>query len=198
MSPSIFHAYGTLTGYFGPWERVADALEKQLRTASSWRRRTTRDILPQPGTGFQPATEIRGRNTFPRPPENTGSPCSFRYVTGPGIPRRDLSSVRFMTATCQSLSDLQNLGKFPGLTIIEDRTLVSGLKDDGPDMVGTLLREMTNRTGGIIVLGREWSPPVSDMDPYFDRVVWVSEIPMTHQGNTPPRPDYGQTLLCSE
>jgi len=196
-TPSIFHSYGTLTGYFGPPGRVAEALLKQLRPVSSWRKWNVRDLIPSTGIGFQPASDIRDGIRLHNSDNNPGSSSSVRYVTHPGTPQRNLSPAIFETVTCTSLHDLQNLEPFPGLTIIEDAVLIPCLKDDGPDMIGTLLRNMTNRTGGVIVLGKVWSPPVSEMDPYFDRVVWVYEMPMMRiqQNSKKVTPDYGQATL---
>lgn len=177
-TPSIFHSYGTLTGFFGPPGRIDEALLKQLRPVSTWRKWNARDLMLSNGIGFQPASEIKDGIRLHNSDNNPGSSSSVRYITYPGTPKRNLSPVKIETVTCTSLPNLQNLEPFPGLTIIEDAVLIPCLKDDEPDMIGSLLRKMANSTGGIIVLGKAWVPPISDLDQYFDRVVWVYEMPM--------------------
>lgn len=195
--PSIFHSYGSLTGYFGPSEIIDKALSKQLRPVSTWRRWNARDMLPETGPGFRRASEFRdGLNLINS--DSTGrSLCSVRYITYPGIAERNLSPAKFEMITCRSLPDLQTLNIFPGLTIIEDAVLIPCLEDECPDMIGTLLREMAYRTGGVIVLGKNWEPLVSEMDPYFDRVVQVYEMPVIRVQNYSKTvtPDYGQTTF---
>lgn len=60
----------------------------------------------------------------------------------------------------------------------EYSVLIFCLKDDGSDVVGTFLRDISTGTGGVIVLGKVWVPSVSNMYPYFDQVVCVCEIPV--------------------
>lgn len=195
MSPSIFHSSGSLTGYFGSSGRIADALAGQLRPVSACKTWNSRNSVSLNEGGFQRASDIRGGNHPHNAVRQKNSSYLVRYITCQGTPRRELPPAKFETFICQSLPDLQNIGTFSGLTIIEDAVLISCLRDDGPDMIGTFLREMANRTGGIIVLGSTWIPPVSGMDPYFDRVVSVYEIPMTILKNKRVKPDYGQTMI---
>ena len=83
---------------------------------------------------------------------------------------------------------------FSGLTIIEDGVLIPVLKEEEPEEIGIYLRNLAVRTGGIIVIGKEWVEPVRDLEPWFDRVGWMYEQPMSGLGKS-RIPDYGQSML---
>jgi hypothetical protein len=197
-SLSIFHTPGSLTGFFAPPGRVDEALLKQLRSVSPWQKRKSRNIDHQTEAGFQPASDIRDKDGFCRYKSGcTPHPApTIRYITVPGTRQRNLSTTTYKTIICQSLTELQNLGFFPGLTIFEDSVLIPCLEDGDTDMIGTQVRNMATGTEGVIVLGQVWGPPLSQMDPYFDRVVWAYEIPVRRQKKRCIRPDYGQSTIC--
>ncbi len=176
---------------------VDEALSKQFLPVSSWRKWNARDMVPGVGAGFQKASEIRNGISLRNSDDTLRSSCSVRYITYPGIAERNLSSVKFVAFTCRSLPDLQSLNLFSGLTIIEDAVLILCLKDECPDMIGTWLRDIAHRTGGVLVLGKIWASPVSEMDSYFDRVVRVHEMPVMRVQNISKMvvPDYGQTTF---
>ncbi|HWQ65890.1 MAG TPA: hypothetical protein VN372_03350 [Methanospirillum sp.] len=193
---SLSHEYGTLTGYFGPPNQVIAALSDHLRPMARVMRWDTQKIAHSTPTGFHRASDIKNGILFKPLIHRASSSFSIRYIVTQNGFRRDLSPESYQTVICQSLKDLQNPGIFVGLTIIEDSVLLYCLEDTGPDKMGTLLRDMATGTRGVLILGQTWDLPLNQMEPYFNRVVFVHEIPPVVERSKGTKAVPGQATIC--
>ena len=188
---SLSHKPGALTGYFAPAQQVTEALTKQVIRSSRWSRWKPKEIPASFRSGFHQASEIRNTTSLSGEGEIPVR-HTVRYITTPYAQKRNLLQTGYQTIVHQTGEELMDLKRFSGLTIIEDTVIIAGLKEEEPDRVGSLLRDIAYGTDGVIIIGRVWTAPVSDLDSFFDRVVWINETPMIHEGKKIIRPDYGQ------
>lgn len=189
---SLSHEPGALTGYFAPAQQVTEALTKQVIRSSRWRRWKPKEISASVRSGFRQASEIRSTTSLHSGEGEVPVRHMARYITTPYAQKRDLPHTGYQTIVYQTGEELMDLKRFSGLTIIEDTVIIASLREEEPDRVGSLLRDTAYGTDGIIILGRVWTAPVSELDSFFDRVVWINETPMIYEGKKAIRPDYGQ------